>query len=93
MLRRNAESDLVDGCRGDVCPERLRDTEDKGKTYTTISRVTLGVGVVGVGVAAVWLLTRGPADSRAEPPPTAWKPRVDFAASHGFTGVKLLGSF
>jgi hypothetical protein len=93
MLRRSAESDLVDGCNGDVCPERLRDTQDKGETYTTISRVTLGVGVVGIGVAAVWLATRGPAEPREQPAQTAYAPQVDFAASGGFTGVRLRGSF
>jgi hypothetical protein len=93
MLRRGAESDLVDGCEGDVCPERLRDTQDKGETYTTISRVTLGVGVVGIGVAVVWLATRGPAKPPEQPAQTAHAPPVDFAVSGGFTGVRLRGSF
>jgi hypothetical protein len=51
ILRNGAESDLDDVCRGSVCPESSRDTQDKGETYALLSTITLGVGVVGVGVA------------------------------------------
>ena len=56
-LRSSAQSDLDSGCRGDVCPKSLEDTQSKGELYTTLSMVTLGVGVVGIGVATVLLVT------------------------------------
>jgi hypothetical protein len=92
VLRRGAENDLDDGCRDDVCPERLRDTEDKVKLYTMVGNVTLGVGILGVGLATVLLLSGGSDDSPAERASVA-RPRVDFAASRGFQGVELSGSF
>jgi hypothetical protein len=57
ILRSGAKSDLESGCRGDVCPQSLQDTQSKGELYSTLSMVTLGVGVVGIGVATVLLVT------------------------------------
>lgn len=51
VLRKGAESDLDDTCRGTVCPKSIEDTQNKGELYTTLSLVSLGVGVVGLGVA------------------------------------------
>jgi hypothetical protein len=93
VLRKGVESDLEEGCRDDVCPERLRDTEDKGKTYTTVSNVTFAVGALGIGVAAVMLLTRGSANAHAEQARATRRAHMDFATSRGFTGVRLVGSF
>jgi len=50
-LRQSAKSDLDKGCNGNVCPKSLQGKEDDGKLYTTLSYVTLGVGVAGLGVA------------------------------------------
>jgi hypothetical protein len=50
-LREGAKSDLEKGCDGNVCPQSLKSKEDNGKLYNTLAFVTLGVGVVGVGVA------------------------------------------
>lgn len=58
ILRSGAKSDLDSGCRADgVCPKSLEDTQSKGELYSTLSLVTLGVGVVGIGVATVLLVT------------------------------------
>lgn len=59
MMRASAISDHDAQCVNNVCPSSLRDTGDKGKTYTTLGNVTLGLGVIGVGVGAVMLLTSG----------------------------------
>jgi hypothetical protein len=56
-LKNNAEDELESGCLGRTCPDTLEDTQSKGETYATLTGVTLGVGVVGVGVAVVMLLT------------------------------------
>lgn len=50
-LRAGAISDLDKGCKGNICPKSLQGTQDDGKLYTTLSYVTLGVGIAGVGVA------------------------------------------
>lgn len=59
LMKNNAEDELDKGCLGRVCPDTLSSTQDKGKTYATLTGVTLGVGVVGVGVATVMLLSSG----------------------------------
>ena len=50
-LRQSAKADLDKGCNGNVCPASLKGKEDDGKLFTTLSLVTLGVGVAGLGVA------------------------------------------
>jgi hypothetical protein len=65
-LKGQAEQELDDGCLGTVCPDTLESTEQRGKTYALLSGVTLGVGIVGVGVGTVMLVSRGksaPADN------------------------------
>jgi hypothetical protein len=59
LMKNNAQDELDQGCLGRVCPDTLQATQDRGKSYATLSGVTLGVGVVGVGVAAVMLLSGG----------------------------------
>lgn len=57
ILRQNAISDLDAACPSRVdCPPELESTRDSGKTYTTLSMITLGVGVVGVGTGVTLLL-------------------------------------
>ena len=65
-LRSQAEKELDEGCLGNVCPDTLESTEQRGKTYALLSGVTLGVGIVGVGVGTVLLVTRGKKDSSAD---------------------------
>jgi tetratricopeptide (TPR) repeat protein len=56
-LRQNTIDDLDEQCQNGVCPERLRDTRDRGQTYTTLGNIGLGVGAVGLGVGVILLLT------------------------------------
>jgi hypothetical protein len=55
-------SDLDKLCGNDrrACPETSRATIDRGKLYTTLGELTLGVGAVGVGVGAALLFARLP---------------------------------
>lgn len=96
-LRAKAESDLNAGCRGNVCPERLQSTENKGKTYSLVADVTLGVGLAGVGAAAVLFLTRGSSTSApaADQDAKDSRPsvRVDVMQLGSATGVSLSGTF
>ena len=90
VLRNGAEQDLEDGCRDDVCPRSLEHTQDKGELYALLTNVTLGVGVVGVGVATYLLLTGG-SDEAA--PETGGTVRVRVAASPNAGGVSVGGRF
>ncbi|MEZ4221205.1 MAG: hypothetical protein R3B13_09755 [Polyangiaceae bacterium] len=84
-LRSQAESELEDGCLGTVCPDTLESTEQRGKTYALLSGVTLGVGIVGVGVGTVMLLSRkGP-----EPAADTTSVSLQLSPSH----VSLSGRF
>jgi hypothetical protein len=78
LQKQSAESELDSGCLGRTCPDTLKDTQSRGETYATATNVTLAVGVVGVGVAAVMLLAgRSP---RPEPQ-TGWTLAVRSHAS------------
>jgi tetratricopeptide (TPR) repeat protein len=57
LLRSGAKSDLEEGCNGNVCPESLEDKKKNGELYGTLSLVSLGVGVVGIGVATYLLVS------------------------------------
>ncbi|HVU03383.1 MAG TPA: hypothetical protein VHE30_16600 [Polyangiaceae bacterium] len=89
-LRAGAKSDLDDKCRGNVCPESLKGTEDKGKLYSTLSVVSLGVGVVGVGVAT-YLFVSG--SGKEKPPSTALRLPVDVSFSPSGSEVTVRGAF
>lgn len=57
-LRQDALNELEDGCGADDrCPPELEDTAKRGERYTLIGNVTLGVGVVGIGIGTILLLT------------------------------------
>jgi hypothetical protein len=90
LMRQGAISDLEDACgpNRDQCPPSKKDTYDKAKTYNTISQVTLGVGVVGVGVAATLLLTQKPAKEKPKTGLT-WVP----AAPNAEAGMSLYAAF
>jgi hypothetical protein len=66
VLRQGAKSDLDSACRGSLCPSSVQDTQSRGQTYTTVSMVALGVGVVGVGVATYLLVTGSSSGSGRE---------------------------
>jgi hypothetical protein len=54
------KSDLDGACKNKVCPSSAQqDTIDSGKTFGTVSTIGFAVGIVGVGVGTVLLLTGG----------------------------------
>ncbi len=92
VLRNNAKKKLDDGCLGNVCPDTLQSTQDAGQRYSTLTGVALGVGVAGIGVAAVWLLTGS--SSKKDGGDTAGRGvSVRVAAAPHSTGVSIGGHF
>jgi tetratricopeptide (TPR) repeat protein len=89
LLQRNkAEDDLNSSCHGDVCPSNKKSVGDDGKRYATYTNVALGIGVVGIGVATVMLLSSG-----GEEKPEKSALRVDVVSTPRLTGVNLFGKF
>ena len=81
-LRRTGEIDDLEGqCIDGVCPDKSQDSIDKANRYGTLSLVTLGLGVAGVG-AGVILLARG-SETSARAAPL----RVQVGASPGAARV------
>ncbi len=91
LRMKSAQKELDDNCIGTKCPDTLQSAQDRGKLDATVVDVTLGVGIVGVGVAAVLLLQGGSSDA---PPGQAKRDvSVDVAAAPHSMGVNLAGRF
>lgn len=56
-LAQGAKNELERECNGLSCPPDMEDTLDRGQTYATVGHVTLGLGVLGVGLGAVFYVT------------------------------------
>lgn len=68
LARQGARDDLESTCAS-VCPPRARDDIDRANTYGTLSAISLGVGVVGLGLGA-FLLWKEDDARRAHPAPS-----------------------
>ena len=91
ILRNQANSDLDSECINDVCPDTLEDTQSRGESYSMLTGVTLGIGIVGVSVAAIWLLT---GSSGSEPKAASSKHlRFDVGFDPRQPSVGLAGHF
>lgn len=69
LMRASTISDLDSACQGPnrtQCPQSKSDVADKGKTYSTVSAVLLGVGAVGVATAVVLFLVAPSSSSDAK---------------------------
>ncbi len=77
FLMRNGEiNDLERDCIDGVCPDRSQESIDTANRFGTLSLVTLGLGVAGVGTSIV-LFTQGKKEAAASTSPV----RVHVAAS------------
>jgi tetratricopeptide (TPR) repeat protein len=86
--RSAAEDDLNKVCRNGVCPKSAQSKQDDGERYAMFTNVALGVGVAGVGIAAILLLSGG---SSAEKPAAS---KLSLSIATGPTkGVGVAGSF
>ncbi|MBI5533630.1 MAG: hypothetical protein HY898_13000 [Deltaproteobacteria bacterium] len=97
LMRNKAISDLDAQCIDTRCPASMQDTGDKGKMYTTLGNVTLGLGVVGIGVGTVLLLT-GNKSSNADAPAkkestSKTRMTVVFGGSSNSGEARLVGTF
>lgn len=90
-LRQSAISDLDAQCgpQRNACPASSESTFNSGKTYSTLAGVSLGVGVVGLGVASVLFFTR---DS-GQPSTSSAQLRLVPSAPQTLGGASLLGRF
>lgn len=93
LMRKGAVSDLEDACGSDFhCSEAERSTYDRARTYNTLTNVALGVGVAGVGVGTVLLVSK-----KSRPTPSAPAARTSSPSTLGMTfhptGVALVGRF
>ena len=90
MLQRNkADEDLKAVCRDDLCPQSKKSLEDDGKRYALLTNVAFGVGIVGLGVATVWLLSSGGGEKKPETSAL----RIDVHGAPGTAGVNVAGQF
>ena len=56
-LAQGTKNELARECDGLKCPDSLEDTFNRGETYATVGNVTLGIGIVGVGLGAFFYVT------------------------------------
>ncbi len=89
-VRASAVRDLEGQCTPDLrCLQSAAPTLDRAKTFTTLSRVAFGVGVVSLGVGAVLFLKGG----SEEPPAAAARVRFVPYAPNSTVGVGFEGAF
>jgi len=90
-LRQGAKSDLDKGCNlpNNACPESLRDTQNKGELYNTLTMVSLGVGIVGVGAAAYLFIAQSHSSEKTADRQVHW----DAAVGPGSGFVTVDGRF
>jgi hypothetical protein len=92
LMKSSAESDLDSTCRGSVCPDSMRGTKSASDRDGLLAVVSLGVGVAGLGTAAVLWLTAG-SDAPAKGKETSARLRFDVAPSPGGLGFSARGAF
>ncbi|HTA90022.1 MAG TPA: hypothetical protein VK745_10615 [Polyangiaceae bacterium] len=87
-LRQTTISDLDKQCGANrqACPDSAHNTVDRGKLYTTLGDVTLGVGAVGLGIGAALVIAGG---HSSEQPSVAIAP----GAANADAGATLFGRF
>ncbi len=90
LQRNKAENDLNGICHGDICPTSAQSKQDDGKKYATLTGVTLGVGIVGIGVATVMLLSGG---GKTEEKPQSAGLKLNVAPMARMPGVNVVGQF
>lgn len=94
LVRSGAQSELEDKCQGTLCPESARSAGDRGKMATTVSNVTLIVGIVGVGAGiTLYAIDRKKSPAAASFVPAPTQVRAGFATVPGAGVATLSGSF
>lgn len=93
LLRQGKVSSLEDACGSEYhCSEAERPVYDSARTYNTLTNVTLGVGVLGVGAGTILLLTaKKPSRSTSSATHPTSSPHVGVGLLP--SGVTLAGRF
>jgi tetratricopeptide (TPR) repeat protein len=96
LQRQSAEDDLTAACRADdVCPRSKQSLQDDGERYALYTNIGLGVGIVGLGVAAVLLITGSGSSAPAKETVTqrGFQNVKVGVATGPVTGVNVVGQF
>jgi hypothetical protein len=90
ILQNGKVSELEDVCgpNKNQCPESSRSAYDSAKTYNTLSRITLGVGLVAIGTAVTLIVT----EPKPKPPASA-RLELQVNALPGAGSAALAGVF
>lgn len=80
------KSKVNDGCTAGVCNQSGLDAANSAETLGTVSDIGFGVGIAGLAVSAVLLLTGSDANAEHAHAP-AWQPLVTSARGGVMTGV------
>ena len=91
-VRERALDDLKKQCDGATwnCNNpNLQGTQTRGKWASITAPAALGVGVIGLSVAAYGIFRRPASEAKSESPRVGF----EFQADHQFTGVGLSGAF
>lgn len=92
LRMKQVERQLDDDCIGSVCPETLKNAQDRGELDATVANITGGVGAVALGVAAVWLWSGGSSEPAAREQARS-RVTVDVATHPHHLGVQVGGRF
>jgi hypothetical protein len=78
---------------GDVCQPGFESDRDTAKTYATIANIAFGVGIVGVAVGVVALVTSKPHTEASPTPSAKLPPRPRITPQIGLGSVGVTGTF
>jgi len=93
-IRAGEVRDLNDVCTSDYrCPASAQDSIDKAQTMTTLSRITLGVGVAAAGAGIVMLIIGSPKRAEPEPEKSSYTARIVPWAPNSHVGLGIEGAF
>jgi hypothetical protein len=89
LLRSKSIKSLEDSCPTRVsCPASEQSTYDRGKTYTVVADVTLGIGIAGVATGATLFFL----NKKKPAPPAAGSIQIVPTWGSG-AGAEMIGTF
>jgi hypothetical protein len=91
ILSLNKASTVKSRCDGTLCPTSVRSDADASKSLATVSNISFGIGLVGVVVGVVGMLSTGRATSSSSRASTSVGMRI--APVIGPTELGLIGQF
>ena len=91
LMRNSAEDDLKQQCIGLICPASSKSSGDRAASMNTLTNVSVGVGVAGLGVGLIWLLASGGGSPGKSD--KAARFQLSPTVARGQLGAGLSGSF